>query len=106
MGGAERGGGAKSHMQISNVKKLSGRRSQTVCACYLNISGARIERVQGCSLTSLCLASAASDSQRISRGIITAPSPRLGNTSGGKRLIQTASFQQHPLLFFFLKGGC
>ena len=45
--------------------------SNGVCMLF-EYQWARIERVQGCSLTSLCLPSAASDSQRKSRGIITA----------------------------------
>lgn len=30
--------------------------------CYLNISGLALKRLEGCSLTSLCLPTAASDS--------------------------------------------
>lgn len=71
---------------------LFAQRSQMVSACYLNISGARIERVQGCSLTSLCLPSAASDSQKKKPGNNYSVSPGLGIYVREKHLIQTASF--------------
>ena len=74
---------------------LSARRSQTVSARYLNISGPRAERVQGCSLTSLCEPSAASDSQKREPGNNYSVSPGLGIRQG------KASHPDTPLLFFF-----
>lgn len=64
-------GGKKPYANVE-FEMLSAQCSQMVPACYLNISGPVLKRVQGCSLTSLCLPSAASDSQRKTRGIITA----------------------------------